>query len=146
MAERNTLRLDTSGFEQMIKRLESVGGDVELAVSDALGGAAKKIAKDTEKAMSPQFLPAKGKYSTGATKKSILHQYEPTWEGSVASVPVGFDFSKPGAGGYLITGTPRMAPNKELKRMYKGQRYMRDVQVEMREVVLNHLVEKMTEG
>ena len=53
---------------------------------------------------------------------------QPEWDGFVASVSVGFDFSVPGAGGYLITGTPKMAPDKQLHKIYKGKKYMQEIQ------------------
>ena len=41
---RNTLKLDTSGFEKMLMELDAVGGDVQKVVEEALTKAAAKIA------------------------------------------------------------------------------------------------------
>ena len=138
---RNTLKLETSGFAALLKKLESMGGDVQRAAGEALEKAGQKIAADTDNALSANFLPAGGQYSTGKTRESIIHDAKVTWEGSVGWVPVGFDFSKSGAGGYLITGTPRMRPDMELHRMYKQKKYMLDIQEDMAAVVLRHIVE-----
>lgn len=143
---RNTLRLDTKGLEGLLKKLDSVGGDVESAVAEALGKASRKIKTDTVAAMASSNLPAHGKYSEGTTSQSIVQDTQPRWEGNVAWVPVGFDFSEPGAGGYLITGTPRMRPNTALNRMYKQRKYMKMLQDEMSDVILGHITKKMTEG
>ena len=143
---RNTLKLDTSGFTELLQKLEGLGGDVKRAVNHALSQSSKTIADDTEDAMAPSNLPAKGKYSKGTTKEAIIHDNRVRWEGMVGWVPVGFDFSKPGAGGYLITGTPRMQPDRALNRMYKQKRYMRKIQEDMGDVIMDYVIDKMKEG
>lgn len=132
---RNTLKLDTKGFEQLLTKLDSLGGDMIEVVDKALTDAGKKISEDTHKAMAKQNLPAGGKYSKGTTEKAIVDNPQVEWSGSRASIDVGFDFGKPGAGGYLITGTPKMQPNKELNRMYKGKKYMKEIQEQMGQTV-----------
>lgn len=145
MAKRNTLRLDTSGFEEMLRKLDSLGGDVKRAVADALEQSSETIAEDTEDAMAAANLPATGIYSDGATRESIIRDSQVRWEGLVGWVPVGFDFSKPGAGGFLITGTPRMQPNRKLSRMYKQKRYMKQIQSDMGDVIMDYIIERMEE-
>lgn len=132
---RNTLKLDTKGFEQLLTKLDSLGGNMIEVVDKALTDAGKKISEDTHKAMTKQNLPAGGKYSRGTTEKAIVDNPQVEWSGSKASIDVGFDFGKPGAGGYLITGTPKMQPNKELNRMYKGKKYMKEIQEQMGQTV-----------
>lgn len=141
--KRNTLRLDTKGFESMLKKLDGLGGDVQKAVADALSQASHTISEDTEAALNFSNLPAGGRYWTGTTKESIIRDSQVRWEGLVGWVPVGFDFSKPGAGGYLITGTPKMRPNAELQKMYKQRRYMNQIQKEMGEVIMDYIIEQM---
>ena len=65
------------------------------------------------------------------------------WSGTVAEVGVGFDYSMPGAGGFLITGTPKMQPNRELNRIYKQKKYMRQIQSDMEAVVADEINKKM---
>lgn len=140
---RNTLRLDTSGFTPLLRRLDDIGGDVQKAVTESLAKAGDIITKDTKAAMAKENLPAKGKYSTGATLKTIVENAQVEWEGLVGSIPVGFDFSLPGAGGYLITGTPKMKPNKALHKIYKEKKYMSDLQSVICETILSHIVQEM---
>ena len=140
---RNTLRLDTSGFTGMLQNLDSLGGDVKKAVEDSLVQAAQTIRDDTLDAMRPEFLPAQGKYSIGTTKDSIIQDFAVRWDGLIGWVPVGFDFSKAGAGGYLITGTPRMKPDTELRRMYKQKRYMLKIQEGIFDVISDYVIEAM---
>lgn len=141
---RNTLKLDTSGFEEMLKKLDSIGGNTHSAVNKMLTQAANTIRQDTIAALDAANLPAQGKYSKGDTKESIVTDTSVHWEGQVAWIPVGFDFSKVGAGGYLITGTPRMKPDAALNRMYKQKKYMAAIQQDMSETVLNAIVGSMT--
>ena len=49
---------------------------------------------------------------------------------------IGMYFSK---SGFLIEGTPRMKPSKELRQMYKGNRYIGSIVKLMQEVVLDEL-------
>ena len=136
---RNTLKLDTKGFEKMLVKLEELGGDVNRAVEDALKPAAERIQIDTQLSLTRSNLPAQGKYSTGRTSESVVSDTDVHWEGQTAWVPVGFDFSEPGAGGFLITGTPRMMPDSQLREMYKQKKYMNQIQREMQDVVWEHL-------
>lgn len=140
---RNTLKLDTSDFERLLAQLQDAGRDAQLAVTQALEKAGQKISGDTLDVINDANLPAGGKYSTGETKESVVTNARVTWSGSVAEIPVGFDFSRPGAGGFLITGTPKMKPDKALNRMYKQKRYMRDIQDDMYHTVMSHVIDKM---
>lgn len=145
---RNTLKLDTSGFEGMLRRLDRLGGNVKKAVDEALGTAAENIKEDTLKALDPQFLPAGGKYSKSPskTKASVITDTRVRWEGNTGWVPVGFDFAKPGAGGFLITGTPKMRPDPELHRMYRQKKYMQEIQEQMSDTIGNYVVNEMKKG
>lgn len=140
---RNTLKLDTSGFEDLVRRFEKLGGDAKEIVNKALERAGDKIEKDTIAAVQRKNLPQKGKFSKGNTEKSIVRDSKTTWSGTLAEIGVGFDYSKPGAGGYLITGTPRMQPDRELHKMYKQKAYMRQIQNEMMETVSERITEEM---
>ena len=140
---RNTLKLDTKGFEDLVRRFEKLGGNAKEIVGEALERAGDKIEKDTIAAVQRKNLPQKGKFSKGNTERSIVRKSKVTWSGTMAEIGVGFDYSKPGAGGYLITGTPRMQPDRELHKMYKQKAYMRQIQNEMMETVSEKITEEM---
>lgn len=144
--QRNTLKLSTAGFDGLLKRLDSLGGDVRKAVDEALTKASHTITVSTENALAAQNLPAQGKYSKDTTREQIIRDAQVRWEGDTAWIPVGFDFSKPGAGGYLITGTPRMKPDYELNRIYKQKKYMNLIQKGMEEIVMNYVINAMEGG
>lgn len=146
MARRNTLKLDTSKFYDLLTKVEGAGKSVRKIVDDSLGKAAEIIASDTEAALAPANLPAGGKYSTGRTAESIIRDSTVRWDGFVAWVPVGFDFSLPGAGGYLITGTPRMKPDYALNRMYKQKKYMTKIETDISKAISDYLEEEIGGG
>ena len=139
---RTILKLDTSQFDQMLRRLEKMGGDAKSAVSLALNKASEKISNDTLKALEKENLPAKGKYSQGATKESVIQNPTVEWDGMVGWIPVGFDFSKEGSGGFLISGTPDMAPDANLRKIYKGKKYMTEVQEMIQGVIWDQITEE----
>ena len=129
--KRNTLRLDTSGFEELIVKLDALQGDVKTAVNDALLQAAETVHDDTVDALADRYMPHQGVFSTGRTKTTV------------APASVGFDYGEKGAGGFLISGTPRMQPNRELERIYTRRRYMKALQEDMQEVVSDYINDKM---
>lgn len=137
------MKLDTSGFTEILSRIDRLGGDVNRIVEKELKEAGDKINRDTLEAMSPGNLPAHGRYSTGATRDSVITDAQVTWDGSKAFVPIGFDFSKPGAGGFLITGTPRMRPNPVLNKMFRQKKYMAEIQKEMQEAAWDEVLRLM---
>lgn len=142
MAKRNTLRLDTSGFEELIVKLDELQGDVKAAVNDALLQAAETVHDDTVDALADEYMPHQGIYSTGQTKTTVAKP-EVKWSGTLAEAPVGFDYGENGAGGFLISGTPRMQPNRQLEQIYTRKKYMRKLQEDMQEVIGDYIIEKM---
>lgn len=125
--------LNLNGLAEYAEKLEKAGVDIQPVMEGALNEAAKTITADTIAALAPANLPAGGKYSQGRTMESVLTDGQVTWMGSIAEVPVGFDFSKPGAGGLLITGTPKMRPDDALNKIYRQKRYMANIQKMMAE-------------
>lgn len=142
----NTLKLDLRGFNEMITKLEGLGADVKPVVTDALDQMAETIEWDTKDAVKKAYLPAKGRYSTGDTERAIVENAKTEWSGTTAEIGVGFDYGKRGAGGFLITGTPRMKPDRELQRMYKQKKYTAKLQNEMIELVEDAIIEAMEGG
>lgn len=136
---RNTLKLDLSGFEDLITKLEGLNGDVKKTVTKALDQTAKTIERDTMEALKPANLPQGGKYSQGDTARAVVKNATTQWSGTEATINVGFDYGKKGAGGFLITGTPRMKPVTQLKKMYKGATYRKKLQAEIGDVVLEEI-------
>ena len=148
---RNTMALDLKGFNELLTKLDGLGGDLKKVVTEALDEAGKKIGEDTANAVQKNNLPAGGKFSQGDTADTVVMNPKVEWSGDEAKIGVGFDFSKKGAGGFLIKGyyqnyhgTPRhMEPQKELNAMYTGKGYIKQIQKDMMQVVTKEISEKM---
>lgn len=144
---KNTLKLDTKGLEPLMRMLSRLDEEVAKAtIEDTLTKAAERVQMDTHIALNKTYLPAHGKYWTGQTAASVVEDTTPRWEGQTAWVPVGFDFSRPGAGGYLISGTPKMNADPMLNKMYRGKAYMREIQDEMFDAVNKKIQEVWDAG
>lgn len=124
---KNSINIDFSAFERYAEKLEDLNADLVPVFSEAMEKAGKKIAEDTNTAVQAANLPAAGNYSRGATRESIINDPRITWSGDLGTMPLGFDKTKPGAGGWLITGTPRMRPDYALEKIYGSKSYERQI-------------------
>ena len=139
--KKNNVVLDTTALEELLAQVEDMGGSVEEAATQALSWAAKRIEYDMEQAVVKGKMPAGGKYWTGETERSIVRDTTVRKDGTTLWVPVGFDFDKPGAGGFLIVGTPWVEPVPELYYMFQRKKFMRDMQEGMWEMVERYMRE-----
>lgn len=130
---KNYIAVDFSAFAEYAEKLDRLGVDLKDVIGDAMEEAAKQVQEDTADAVESANLPAGGQYSDGETRASIVRDVTPKWSGSVGEVHLGFDKSKPGAGGFLITGTPKMAPDAALAEMYSGKKYQRQINKKIEE-------------
>lgn len=156
---RKLFNINLKEFNELLTELDGLGGEMKPVVTEALEAAAKTVEQDTIKAMAKSNLPAGGKYSRNPsqTMQSIVKNARVEWSGTIAEIGLGFDFDKPGAGGFLITGyyrsseingTARMAPNVELQRIYGGwakahNRYKKEIQEEMAKAVKKAIDKKL---
>lgn len=124
MAKRKSMiYIDFSNFADYAAKLETLNADLKSIFSNAMEEAAEKVQMDTIAALDDAQLPAHGIYSQGDTVDSVIDDIKTSWAGSVAEVKLGFDKTKNGAGGFLITGTPKMQPDRALERIYGSKRY-----------------------
>lgn len=141
---RNKLHLDISAFERQIEQLEEVGGDINAVLEEALENAGEDIGVRTKEAMDEANLPAKGKYSKPQTIDSVVMNPRVEWESTTtASIGVGFDKLKPGAGGLLITGTPKMEPNYALEKIYVNKKYQKELMKQIGDTFADAISEKL---
>lgn len=130
MARRkSSIWIDYSNFEEYAEKLDQLGADLKDIFSKALQEAAEKVQADTVAAMADANLPAGGAYhgKNRDTEAAIITGTKPNWEGSIAEISLGFDKTKPGAGGFLITGTPKMPPDKALEKIYARKTYEKQI-------------------
>ena len=72
--------------------------------------------------------PAKGKYSTGLTEKSIDRSETVDWNGTKASIKVGFDFKISGLRTiFLMYGTPRMKKSPKIYSAIYGAKTKKQI-------------------
>lgn len=124
-ARKRKLSIDFNGLEELAERINELGGNLEQIIWGAMEKAGEKVQEDTRKALDAPNLPAKGKYSHGETRKSVVSDVHVRWGGSVGEMPLGFDKTAEGAGGWLITGTPKMSPDRVLAAIYSDKRSSR---------------------
>lgn len=123
MARKQMISIDFKNFSDYAEKIDKLGVNLKSVFSKAMEEAAEKVQQDTIAAIQPVNLPDKGRYSTGDTLNSVIRDPKTKWEGSVGEIPLGFDKTKPGAGGWLITGTPKMRPDYALEKIYGTKRY-----------------------
>lgn len=105
------MKLQIPDFNALAKQIEDVGGSVKKASEDALKETHRIVTDKLEQIMVPSNMPDHGVYWTGRTRESIVRQPTVTWNGTKASVDVGFDIENGGLTSiFLMYGTPRMKP------------------------------------
>lgn len=115
------MSLEFDGFDQVLAKLKKLDGNVKATTEKALTETHRIVTDKAEKAMSKSFLPAGGRYSTGRTLDSLRREANIEWNGTEASVPVGFDFAESGlVSRFLMYGTPRHGPVGKSKRAKGG--------------------------
>lgn len=145
MARKSMLWIDFSNFEEYAERLEQLGANLKQVFEKAMQEAAEKVQADTVAAMDKANLPAGGDYSNGDTKDSIIPDPKVEWHGFVGEIGLGFDKTKAGAGGFLITGTPKMRPNAALEKIYGRKTYEKQIN-KMIEQALQREIDRILGG
>lgn len=124
-ARKNSISIDFSVFSDYAEELDKLGADLKEIFTDAMEQEGETVAEDTKDAVQKGNLPAGGKYSQGDTERAIISQPKVEWSGELGEMGLGFDKTLPGAGGFLITGTPKMQPVQELVDIYGRKSYER---------------------
>lgn len=127
MAKRNKFSIDWSQFEEYAVELEKYGQSVKGAFTDVMEQEAETVQQDTKDAVAKSHLPAQGRYSKGTTEQAIDLYPKAEWNGTLGSIGLGFDKTKPNAGTLLITGTPKMRPDRELEKIYVNKKYVNEM-------------------
>lgn len=128
MAKKSKFGIQVEGFDELMAKLDKIGGSpaMKKGVDEALIKSKEYVTNELDKAIVK--LPAKGKYSTGATKRSLDKSSKVDWSGLVASTKVGFNLKESGLTSiYLMYGTPKMKPVKGLKSAVYGAKSKKEV-------------------
>ena len=98
------MKLDFAGFDELIKKFNRV--DAKKIAEEALIEGHKIVTAKAEEAT--HHYPQGGHYSSGRTAESLYRDAQITWNGTEASVPVGFSIKKGGLPSiFMMKGTPR---------------------------------------
>lgn len=144
MAKRKSMiSIDFSNFNDYAEKLDNLGADLKKIFTDAMEQSAETVQFDTIDAMAKGNLPAGGKYSQGDTEASIIRDAKVVWHGSLGEIGLGFDKTRPGAGGFLITGTPKMQPNRALEDIYGRKKYENQLKKDIEEVLQDEIDRRM---
>lgn len=149
MARKRKIDIDFSSFGELAEQLENLGANVEKVFGAAMEETGKQIAEDTIRALDDAYLPASGAYSNGDTRKSVVEDPKVEWRAGIGEMPLGFDKTVMGAGGWLITGTPKMRPDKKLEDIYSRKKTSRSYQTRIKkqiEATLRAEIEKRLGG
>lgn len=142
---KNFLSVNFNQFNEYAEQLEKLNASIKDVFTSAMEEAGKKIADDTEEALANEYLPAKGRYSTGATKRAIIRDPKVEWSGPFAEMGIGFDKTRENVGSLLITGTPKMKPDMKLQKIYMRKYYEREI-VEGIEESLQREINRIMKG
>ena len=138
---KNYLEIDFSNFADFAEKLDKLNADLTKIIGDAMEQAAETVQDDTRDAVATANLPAGGKYSTGDTESSIISNPQVKWSGSLGEIGLGFDKTQPGAGGFLITGTPKMHPDYKLVEIFRSKKYVKKINEQITEELQDALDE-----
>ena len=112
---KNKIGLELEGFDELIAKLDELNGDIKSTVEDCL-----KVANDV---IEPQVKTAMQKHHrTGETESTIIKTDKIEWEGTTASIDVGFRFPKGLPSVFLMYGTPRMKKDSKLYNAIYGKK------------------------
>jgi hypothetical protein len=142
-ARKQGISIDFSAFSDLIEQLEKLGASVEDIVADAMEQTAETVEVDTVAAMANANLPAGGKYSQGDTMASIVRNAKAQKNGVSVEIDIGFDKTKSGAGGFLITGTPKMRPNYALEKIYGTKKYESTLKKDIDQLLQDEIDERL---
>lgn len=145
MARRNRIGITFSGFDELAAKLDELTNDIKPAVEKALKAGHENVTEKLKKSVQKNKLPAKGKYSTGATEKSLRTDSKVEWNGTIATIKVGFDISKSMQSIYLMYGTPKMKPVAGMKAAIYGKSSIKERE-ELQKKIFDKAIKEAMEG
>lgn len=117
---KNKIGLKFKGFEEMIADLEALNGDVKQAVEGSL-----RVAHDT---VTPKLLADMRKHKrTGNTAQAIVKKSKVKWDGTTATIKVGFQLPEGLPSVFLMYGTPRVQKDQQLYNDVYGSAAIREI-------------------
>jgi len=135
---KNKIGLQIEGFEELIERLDVNGGNVKDTVEKCL-----EVAHET---ITPRLRQDMAKHHrSGRTEKAIVAKPHVKWEGTTASIDIGFDLPEGLASIFLMYGTPRMKKDTKLYNDIYGNKVKKEI-AEKQEEIFQKEFSKMIGG
>ena len=104
MVKKCKMSIDFKGFEEYAEKLDELNADLKSVIGKALQNSHDYVTANLHKEM-------KKHRNTGETEESIMGDSKVEWDGTTASIDVGFDITDGGLPSiFLMYGTPRHAP------------------------------------
>lgn len=130
MAKKSKLAFNFKEMADLAARIENMGGSLEKACEDALHA--------THDLITPQLSVGIARHvETGVTQRSLVKTPRVVWLTPLkAQVNIGFDLAEGGWPSiFLMWGTPKMKPDKDLKNAAFGPKTRREVAAIQRETL-----------
>lgn len=122
------LKLDFDGMDKVINRLSKLEKDIKPVTEKALRESHKIVTEKAAESVLRSNLPAHGKFSHGDTARSLRKDAEILWNGSQATVHVGFDISNGGLPSiFMMYGTPRYMKNQKMYNAFYSKRTLDEI-------------------
>lgn len=137
---KNKMSIEFEGFDEVVTQINNLNGNLKAITNKGLQKTHEIITEKAEEAIQKPNLPAKGKYSTGKTEKSLKTEAKVEWNGTVASVPVGFSISQGGLPSiFMIYGTPRYMKNQKMYNTFWSSKTHNEVIAAQEEIFFEEL-------
>lgn len=141
------MTFETGDFmKDLQKQLNDLGADIKKVTETALIRSQEILNSEAEEAMQDRYLPAKGRYSTESTLKSLYKDKKVAWSGDTASIDAGFSIRAGGiASIFLLYGTPRMKKDQKLYDAFFSKKAVEE-RTEAQEKVFLEEIQKIQKG
>lgn len=135
---RTRIAFDGDLFGNLMEQLDGLNGDVKGAVNKCLEASAEITKKNLNKAMTKH-------HRTGKTEEAIIKNPQITWQGSKASVNIGFKFPEGLASVFLMYGTPRMKKDTKVYNAIYGKKTREEI-AKNQDEILNDAIRRAMGG
>lgn len=136
------MKLDFKGFDEVLKKLNTLEADVKPIAEEALNKTFDIITEKAKTAVAKPNLPKGGKYSGGDTENSLVETPKITWNGTEGSISVGFSVKKGGLPSiFMINGSPRYMKSDLMYNAFYGDQTVGEVRNAQKEIFYKALGE-----
>lgn len=139
---KNKIGLQFNGWKELMAGIDKVAGESGLkqATEDALKASKQYVDNKVDSVMVKGNMPARSRYWTGETKKSLNKDMTVKWQGFTGEIEIGFDLEKSGLVSiYLMYGTPRMSKVDALYDAFYGKKTKAEIRKIQKEAIQKYI-------